>query len=87
LGSMRVWIELLPRTFRANVRCEQVRTRRRDAGFDVHALNSARVAWAGGPKAKKAKTKLCVVYIHGWSASPQENQVSLTVASSIGCSK
>jgi hypothetical protein len=54
----------------------QVRSRRRDDGFEVHALNSARVLWSGGAKAKKTKTKLCVVYIHGWSASPQENQVS-----------
>ena len=43
-------------------------SRRRDPGFVVHPGNEARVHWATG---KKRQTELCIVYIHGWSASPQ----------------
>ena len=45
--------------------------RRRDPGFTVFPGNDTRVGWCDG---RRERTKLCVVYIHGWSASPQENQ-------------
>jgi hypothetical protein len=48
---------------------QAVSLRRRDAGFKVYPGNEARVFWHG----ERVKTKLCVVYIHGWSASPHEN--------------
>jgi hypothetical protein len=61
--------------------------RRRDAGFTVHPGNEAKIYWHGSDSLTplKSKTNLAVIYIHGWSACPDENMnVSLRLAQALG---